>query len=476
MHDEASAAAVSVAPETAAPMTAAPTTAAPQSAAPKSTPAELAWLVPGSANGRLASAIVEGDANGHELRRLTLPREPLRLWATSASQKVLAQGMDTWMWVDLAAGKVIVLNFGAVSASEIFPRSQGKTWWVLSREAGAAFLLELATGKLVPLAGLGVGAVYGNPTLLPGETAMFLVSPGPAILTFGPSGTFRQIASGKAIFPSYSPDGSRILYTLKNGTSMDVTSEKVDGTDGKLLLHSAVAVRAEFAADTDHLLVIDTKGIALLDVASGKAVQVSTTATIDSVVAIQWSNDRKAAVIDYRDSANIDEWLYVDTVAQKAKPLLELASHSSVTSGNLAGATGQVGDYQLFAATVTTASADFKLLDFATGTVQAVSDVDTGLRYVAGSASGTGRWFLAETMTPTTSTAAMREWLIDGSKGSAVYIEAGPIVRGSLSPDGTTVAGSTWDGKSATELDLFDLASGKKTKLGPGFDAVWVAR
>ncbi len=73
------------------------------------------------------------------------------------------------------------------------------------------------------------------------------------------------------------------------------------------------------------------------------------------------------------------------------------------------------------------------------------------------------------------SSSESQEWLIDGTTGNAVYIEEGLMVRGAMSPDTGTIVGCRWDGKAdGANLDMFDLASGQKSAIGAGYDAVWL--
>lgn len=448
--------------------TSAPTVSPGSSAAPSGSTGALAWLEPGSEADQLASLVVVGDSQGHELRRVALPHEPLILYATSASQTILIQGMDDWMLTDLATGKTLTLGFGAVSPTDVHLLSHTGRWWVLGTEQGNDFVLDAQTEKLTALSSIGINQVFGPPRFSPLGTEMLASAPDTTLITLGSSISERAVAGGLATFTSFSPDGSHLIYTVESGSSLKLTTERLDGTGSEVLLNSSVALRAEFAQDLSHLLVIDTKGISILDIGSGKAVQISTLATVDTVTAVDWSSDRSRALVSYNDANDNPQWLYLDLSAGKASQLTELADHSAT-------ATAEAGDFRLFALETGTSGADFKVLDLAGGTVRSLTGMDPRANFTFGSARISGRWILVGTMITANSSSESQEWLIDGSTGNAVYIEEGLMVRGAMSPDASTIVGCRWDGKAdGANLDMFDLASGRKSAIGAGYDAVWL--
>jgi hypothetical protein len=439
------------------------------SAAPAGLTGALAWLEPGSKADQLASLVVVGDSRGHELRRVTLPQEPLILYATSASQTVLVQGMDSWMLTNLATGKTLTLGFGTVSPTDIHMLSHTGRWWVLGTAQGNDFVLDAKTGKLTALSSIGVDQVFGPPRFSPLGTELLAFAPDATLITLGSSISKRSVAGGLATFTAFSPEGSHLIYTVKSGSTLKLTTERLDGTSSEVLLNSSVALRAEFAQDLSHLLVIDTKSIAILDIGSGKTVQISTLATVDTVTVVDWSSDRSHALVGYSDAKDNPQWLYLDLSAGKARQLTELADHSST-------ATAGTGDFWLFALETGTSGADFKVLDLATGTVRSLTGMDPRANFTFGSARTNGRWILAGTMITANSSSESQEWLIDGTTGNAVYIEEGLMVRGDMSPDAGTIVGCRWDGKpNGANLDMFDLASGRKAAIDAGYDAVWLA-
>jgi hypothetical protein len=437
-------------------------------AAPSGSVGALAWLEPGSDADQLASLVVVGDSQGHELRRVTLPHEPLILYATSASQTVLIQGMDTWMLTNLATGQTLTLGFGDVSPTDVHLLSHTGRWWVLGTQKGSDFLLDARTAKLTALSSIGIDQVFGPPRFSPLGTELLASAPDTTLISLDSSISERAVAGGLATFAAFSPDGSHLIYTVKSGSSLKVTTERLDGTGSEVLLNSSVAVRAEFAQDLSHLLVIDTKGIAIRDIDSGKAAQISTLATVDTVTTVDWSSDRSRALVGYDDANDNPRWLYLDLSAGKASQLTELDDHASTT-------TAEAGNYRLFALETATAGADFKVLDLASGTVRPLTGMDPRANFTFGSATVNGRWILAGTMITANSSTESQEWLIDGTTGKAVYIEEGLMVRGAISPDAGTIIGCRWDGKpNGANLDMFDLASGGKAAIGEGYDAVWL--
>ena len=226
------------------------------------------------------------------LRRITLPHEPELLYGTTASQTVLIEGMDSWMVTNLASGKTVTLDFGATSPLDIHVLVQAGRWWVLGTDSGStAYLLDVQSGKLQDLASVGIKQL-ASPTFAPGEGALLAYAPGPTLIRTGSPAVVRSVAQGEAASASFSPDGARVIYTLKSGSSWNVVSESMDGSESQTLLTSSVPLIAEFAQDTDHLLIVDTKGIAVFTISSGKAILVSTAATIDSVISLGWSTGR----------------------------------------------------------------------------------------------------------------------------------------------------------------------------------------
>jgi hypothetical protein len=416
----------------------------------------------------MASVVVVGDAQGHVLRRVTLPQEPMLLYGTAASQTVLIEGMDSWMVTNLASGRTVTLDFGATSPLDIHVLSQAGLWWVLGTDSGhPAYLLDVQSGKLQDLASVGIDQL-ASPTFAPGEGALLAYAPGPTLIRTGSPAVVRSIARGEASSASFSPDGARLIYTVKSGSSWNVVSESMDGSDSQTLLNSSVPLIAEFAQDTDHLLIVDTKGIAVFTVSSGKAVLVSTAATIDSVVSVGWSTDRRYALLAYRDAKDNFQWLEVDTVAATARPLSGLAGYLTATSGVAA-------QVQLFALSGSGASpAGFKVLDLASGSVRSLSGMDSRAAFVEGTARINGSWIVASTAITASSEALMQEWVINGSTGKAAWIEEGMSVRAAISPDAKAIVASRYDGKTVN-LDLFDLVSGQKASIGVGYDGVWLA-
>jgi WD40 repeat protein len=320
------------------------------STAPSGSTGALAWLEPGSKADQLASLVVVGDSQGHELRRVALPHEPLILYETSASQTVLIHGIDNWMLTNLASGKTLTLGFGAVSPTDVDLLSHTGRWWVLGTEKGNDFLLDAQAEKLTALSSIGINQVFGTPKFSPLGTDLLAFTPDPTLITLGSSISKRAVAGGLATFTSFSPDGSQLIYTVKSGSSLKLTTERLDGTGSVVLLNSSVAVRAEFAEDLSHVLVIDTKGIAILDINSGKDVQISAQATVDTVTAVDWSGDRSRALVSYSDANDNPQCLYLDLLGGKVSQLTELADHSST-------ATAEAGDFRLFAVETGTAGA-----------------------------------------------------------------------------------------------------------------------
>jgi hypothetical protein len=416
----------------------------------------------------MASVVVVGDAQGHVLRRITLPHEPELLYGTTASQTVLIEGMDSWMVTNLASGKTVTLDFGATSPLDIHVLVQAGRWWVLGTDSGStAYLLDVQSGKLQDLASVGIKQL-ASPTFAPGEGALLAYAPGPTLIRTGSPAVVRSVAQGEAASASFSPDGARVIYTLKSGSSWNVVSESMDGSESQTLLTSSVPLIAEFAQDTDHLLIVDTKGIAVFTISSGKAVLVSTAATIDSVISLGWSTGRRSALLAYRDVKDNYQWLEVDTVAATPRPLSGLAGYLTATSGVAA-------QVQLFALSGSGATpAGFKVLDLASGSVRSLSGMDPRAAFVAGTARINGTWIIASTMISASSESLMQEWIINGSTGQAAWVEEGLSVRGAISPDGKSVVASRYDGSTAN-VDIVDLATGQKSSLGVGYDGVWLA-
>ncbi len=297
---------------------------------------------------------------------------------------------------------------------------------------------------------------------------MLAYAPGPTLIRTGSPAVVRSVAQGEAASASFSPDGARVIYTLKSGSSWNVVSESMDGSESQTLLTSSVPLIAEFAQDTDHLLIVDTKGIAVFTISSGKAILVSTAATIDSVISLGWSTGRRSALLAYRDVKDNYQWLEVDTVAATARPLSGLAGYLTATSGVAA-------QVQLFALSGSGATpAGFKVLDLASGSVRSLSGMDPRAAFVAGTARINGTWIIASTMISASSESLMQEWIINGSTGQAAWVEEGLSVRGAISPDGKSVVASRYDGSTAN-VDIVDLATGQKSSLGVGYDGVWLA-
>ena len=163
-------------------------------AAPSGSVGALAWLEPGSDADQLASLVVVGDSQGHELRRVTLPHEPLILYATSASQTVLIQGMDTWMLTNLATGQTLTLGFGDVSPTDVHLLSHTGRWWVLGTQKGSDFLLDARTAKLTALSSIGIDQVFGPPRFSPLGTELLASAPDTTLISLDSSISERAAA------------------------------------------------------------------------------------------------------------------------------------------------------------------------------------------------------------------------------------------------------------------------------------------
>jgi len=436
-------------------------------------PAALAWLEPATGSGKLDSRIVLGDTLGNEERQIPLPRDPWLLYATSVSQTMLVQGTDSWMLVKAAGGMVETLDFGATSPEDVQALAHSGRWWVLGTASGTDFLVDVQTGKLTSFESLGLGQVLGTPVFSPDGNALLTQGLQAEVTTLGAAPATRPIAAGLASFVSFSPDGARLIYSVKSGARIELMSEEVDGSDSQVLLDSSVAIHGAFMQDTRHLLIVDAKGVAILDVTSGQATLLTTGATIDDVTGIEWSSDRTKALLTYTDSTDRPQWLYVDGSAPAATVVPDLANHRLTASGN-DQATG-AGDDRLFGVADASLPADFKLVDLSTGSVRSLTGMDSRATFQFGSARMSGKWILAGTGITANGDSLNQVWLIDGSSGQAVYIEEAVAVRAMISPDATRIVGCHWDGKSSAGIDIFDLASGARTPIATGYDAVWLA-
>ncbi|MGD0121187.1 MAG: hypothetical protein ABSC46_01355 [Candidatus Limnocylindrales bacterium] len=410
--------------------------------------------------------MVVGDASGRELRRVPLPHEPMQLYETWASQTVLIQGMDTWMVTNLATGATKTLDFGGTSPLDIHPLVLSGRWWVLGVNSGTpAYLLDTQTGAFQNFASLGVKSLIA-PTFGPGETALEAYTPDLTLVRTGVPAVARPVGGGKAGGLAFSPDGTRLVYTVREGATTRVVTESLDGSDSHEVLTAGGVLRPEFAQDANHLLVVDAKGISLVDVATGTATLVSSAATIDTITRITWSVGHAQAIVGYKDASATQQWVLVNPAAGTAGVLTELAGFQPV-------ALGDPGTVQIFTDTDSLAKpAHFKVLDFAAGVVRPVTGMDPAAGYFPGTARVVGTHVVATTMITTTS--RMQVWLIDGSTGSAAKLEEGVSAQGAISPDGAAAIASRYDAKLFS-LDLFDTASGTKASLGIGYGGVWLA-
>jgi hypothetical protein len=427
----------------------------------------IAWLIPSATQSpRKAAVVVVGDASGRELRRVPLPHEPMQLYETWASQTVLIQGMDTWMVTNLATGATKTLDFGGTSPLDIHPLVLSGRWWVLGVNSGTpAYLLDTQTGAFQNFASLGVKSLIA-PTFGPGETALEAYTPDLTLVRTGVPAVARPVGGGKAGGLAFSPDGTRLVYTVREGATTRVVTESLDGSDSHEVLTAGGVLRPEFAQDANHLLVVDAKGISLVDVATGTATLVSSAATIDTITRITWSVGHAQAIVGYKDASAMQQWVLVNPAAGTAGVLTELAGFQPV-------ALGDPGTVQIFTDTDSLAKpANFKVLDFAAGVVRPVTGMDPAAGYFPGTARVVGTHVVATTMITTTS--RMQVWLIDGSTGSAAKLEEGVSAQGAISPDGAAAIASRYDAKLFS-LDLFDTASGTKASLGIGYSGVWLA-
>lgn len=410
--------------------------------------------------------MVVGDATGHELRRVPLPHEPVQLFETRASQTVLIQGMDTWMVTNLGTGATKTLDFGGTSPVDIHPLVLSGRWWVLGVDSGTpAYLLDTQTGAVQDFASLGVKSLIA-PTFNPGETALEAWTPDLTLIRTGVPAVARPVGGGKADGLAFSPDGTRLVYTMHDGATTKVVTESLDGSDSHQVFTGDGALRPEFAQDANHLLVVDAKGISLVDVATGTATLVSNAATIDTVTRTTWSAGHAQAIVGYKDGSDTQQWVLVNPAAGTAGVLTELAGFQPV-------ALDDPGSVQIFTDTDSLAKpANFKVLDFAAGVVRPVTGMDPAAGYFPGTARVVGTRIVATTMVTTTS--RMQVWLIDASTGAAHKLEEGVSAQAAISPDGAAAIASRYDAKSFS-LDLFDTASDTKASLGVGYGGVWLA-